>query len=69
MLLALTSGTNFIPVGPFAQRVTKLGNAGITIASVTLADSGTYKVELTWVDDQHVQHSLDRNVNLVVSGE
>ena len=50
-------------------RVEKTSNGGLNFTGVTVQDSGTYKVSVTWVDDNNVQHILRSEINLIVSGK
>ena len=50
-------------------RVEKTSNGGLNFTGVTVQDSGTYKVSVTWVDANNVQHILRSEINLIVSGK
>ena len=53
----------------FNQRVTSLGQAGVTISHVTMADKGDYSVEVTGTQSDGTLFRISQQVSVEVCGE
>ena len=66
--MALENTGQFVAMPSFQNRIQPTGNAGLTLSHVTRGDSGTYRVDVTWLDSNGNYHHLSNVVNVVING-
>lgn len=64
--IALETGGTFAPEAPYVGRLTKISNAHVSLGSLSVADSGIYKSEVTYTDGNAY---ASNSVSLVVYGK
>lgn len=64
--IALETGGTFAPEAPYVGRLTKISNAHVSLGSLSVADSGIYKSEVTYTDGNAY---ASNSVSLVVYDE
>lgn len=64
--IASETGGTFTPIPSYVGRLTKISNAHVSLQSLSIADSGIYKSEVTYANGRAYDSEL---VSLVVHGK